>query len=307
MTKQTIHTCQENLKLIDLDQNLPGHTKFIGCWLWHSKDLTYIVDPGPCATIDHLIGELKKYGVTHIDYILLTHIHLDHAGGTAQVLKAFPDAKVYCHPLGIAHMIDPTKLWEGSRKVLGDVAQVFGEPEKISDNCFVTEPELNAHGIQVIMTPGHAVHHVSFVNNTILYAGEALGIRYPLKSKNLYLRLAMPPRFFPDQALASLDRLLALDVEPEKTAFAHYGLVNGCFEYIKKSRNQVLLWVSMVRKLLKTSPDNLEARFHAELMCKDSLCGHPVFDELEDDIKKRERHYLGNTIDGIRGYLISEK
>jgi glyoxylase-like metal-dependent hydrolase (beta-lactamase superfamily II) len=302
MNKKTA-TGTSTIDLIDLNQTLPGHRKFISCYLWRSKTLTYIVDPGPCASIKYLIKELSRLGVKHIDYVLLTHIHLDHGGGTAQVLKAFPYAKVYCHPLGIRHISDPSKLWEGSKKVLGEVAHIFGKPDKIPRTYFVTEQELKTYDIQVIMTPGHAAHHVSFVHDKILYAGEALGIRYPLKSKKLYLRPAMPPRFFLDQALKSLDRIFALDPEPEKTAFAHYGLADGCFEYVKKAQGQLRLWVSIVQYLLTQSDDNLKSRFHDELLLKDPLYGQSVFDELEDDIKEREYHYLSNTLEGIKGYL----
>ena len=116
------------LVCIDLDQpQLEGFRQFISSWLCVTDRCTVVVDPGPLSTIPHLAAELRRHGVDHIDYILLTHIHIDHAGGTGALLREFPGALVICHPEGIRHMIAPEKLWEGSQKVLGQLAEVYGE------------------------------------------------------------------------------------------------------------------------------------------------------------------------------------
>ncbi|NPA25310.1 MAG: MBL fold metallo-hydrolase, partial [Deltaproteobacteria bacterium] len=117
-----------NLTCIDLDEpRLQGFVKFISAWVYKSEELTFLVDPGPLSTIPHLLGELEKMGVARLDYILLTHIHIDHAGGTGELLKSFPEAQVICHPQGIKHLVNPEKLWQGSLKVLGHVAEIYGE------------------------------------------------------------------------------------------------------------------------------------------------------------------------------------
>ena len=84
---------------IDLDlPSQPGFRKFISSWLYRNNGLTFLVDPGPLATLPHLLTELRRLGVKQLDYIFLTHIHIDHAGGCGALLAAFPDAQVICHP-----------------------------------------------------------------------------------------------------------------------------------------------------------------------------------------------------------------
>lgn len=108
------------LTCIDLDQpSLEGFRQFISCWLYQDEKLCFVVDPGPLSTIPVLLKELQKQQVKSLDYILLTHIHIDHAGGTGELLRTFPQTKVICHPNGIKHLIAPEKLWAGSKKFSG--------------------------------------------------------------------------------------------------------------------------------------------------------------------------------------------
>jgi glyoxylase-like metal-dependent hydrolase (beta-lactamase superfamily II) len=293
------------LDLIDLDQDQEGFRQFLCCWVYQSSDLIFLVDPGPTSTVELLIDTLRKIGVRKLDYILLTHIHIDHAGGTKEVLDAFPDARVYCHQTGKKHIINPGKLWQGSVKVLGDVAELYGEPGPVPQENMATVSELGERGIVVIPTPGHAVHHVAFLRDDILFIGEAFGTRVPLASGRRYARPATPPRFFFDAAVGALDGLLELESEPKKVAFAHYGLSEGTFEWCKLAREQLGLWVDVVRELYAEGADELESRVFERLMEKDTMYGQGLFDELPEDIKKRERSFLGNTVDGLLGYIKS--
>jgi glyoxylase-like metal-dependent hydrolase (beta-lactamase superfamily II) len=238
--------------------------------------------------------------------VLLTHIHLDHGGGTAALLEAFPGARWYCHESGRKHVIDPTGLWKGSQKVLGEVAEMYGPPGPLSTDSMVgDEAELAAGGIQAIHTPGHALHHVSFVHDDVLFVGEAFGTRIPFESGALYIRPATPPRFFLDQAIGSLDRLLALDPEPAISIFAHYGQAPGAFEYARAAKAQLRRWVDAIRELAAESTDGLEQRLFDRLMREDPNYGQGLYDQLPDDLKVRERHFLTNTLDGMLGYVRS--
>jgi glyoxylase-like metal-dependent hydrolase (beta-lactamase superfamily II) len=291
------------LTLIDLDQPITGYRNFLSCWVWQSEELNYIVDPGPNSTIEHLLAELDRLGLARLDYILLTHIHLDHAGGTARVLEKYPRARVFCHPSGTAHLTAPGRLWQGSQKVLGEVAAVYGEPGPVFQESLCDEAEIGEKGIRVLATPGHAPHHVSFVHGDLLYAGEALGTRLPLPSGKPYLRPATPPRFFLEQAVSSLDLLHSLEPQPTRTAIAHWGLVDGARQWCLMAREQILLWVDAVRDLVQEGSVDLEQALFARLQDSDPYFGRGNFDELDEDLKQRERHFLGNTLAGIRGYL----
>jgi len=296
---------ENDLVLIDLDQPREGYRKFLSSWLASRGDLTIVVDPGPRSTSAHLVGELARRGVTRVDYFLLTHVHLDHGGGAAELLEAFPEARLYCHPAGVRHLVDPDQLWRGSLAVLGEVAEMYGAPNPVPADRIASETEISARGVRALMTPGHAVHHVSYLHGETLFVGEAFGTRSPLPSGALYLRPATPPRFFLDQALASLDSLRALAVEPALTAFAHYGSMPGAFEYAEAAKKQLLLWVETARVMKATAATRpeLDELVFARLQEIDPVYGQGRTDELAPDIRKRERHFLANSLDGILGWL----
>jgi glyoxylase-like metal-dependent hydrolase (beta-lactamase superfamily II) len=149
------------------------------------------------------------------------------------------------------------------------------------------------------------VHHVSFLHGETLFVGEAFGTRSPLPSGALYMRPATPKRFFLDQALASLDTLRALPVEPKLTAFAHYGSLPGAFAYADAAKRQLLLWVETARELkaTATSRRQLDELVFARLQEIDPVYGQGRYDELAPDVRARERHFLSNTLDGILGWL----
>ena len=117
-----VKSIDSNLKCINLDN-------FINTWIYISNDLCFIVDPGPTVLINLLKDGLDQLKINENDlnYILLTHPHIDHAGGVGKLLKFFPHAKVVCHSRGIKHLINPKRLWEGSLKVLGKAAEFYGK------------------------------------------------------------------------------------------------------------------------------------------------------------------------------------
>ncbi len=294
------------LEVIDLDQKLEGYRLFLSAWVFGGNDLTVVVDPGPSSTIDKVVDGIAAMGIKKVDLILLTHIHLDHGGGVSEMIKAFPDARVFCHESGRKHIIDPQRLWQGSVKVLGRTAEVYGEPGPVRAECMMTDAsELKARGISVIPTPGHAPHHVSFLIDDVLFAGETFGTRVPLASGHLYLRPATPPRFFLNNAIESIDRVLALDKEPLKTIFAHYGSTGDTFAWAGRAREQLVLWVDTIRALYAESEDHLEQRLYDRLMEVDPMYGQGRFAELPADIQKRERGFLANTLDGMLGHIKS--
>jgi glyoxylase-like metal-dependent hydrolase (beta-lactamase superfamily II) len=294
---------QQDLSLIDLDQPIPGHRRFISCWVRRAGDLDFIVDPGPRSTLPVLLDGLRRLGVDRLDFVLLTHVHLDHAGCAAEVLDAFPGSLVHCHAAGIEHLVEPARLWKGSLEVLGDKAAVYGEPTPVPAGRFASDEDLLARGIRPIPTPGHAVHHAAYLHDGVLFAGEAFGTSQGLPSGELYLRPATPPRFFLEQALASIDTLAALEPEPRLVAFAHHGSRPGARAIAGAAREQLLRWVAVARELLRDGEHDLEPRFFARLMELDPLYGQGRFDELDEDFQPRERHYLANTLLGIREYL----
>ncbi len=239
-----------DLHLIDLNQDKRGYRKFITSWLYRDADLAYVVDVGPACSADQLLDELRRLGVDRLDWILLTHIHLDHAGAAGHVAAAYPEAGVVCWPKAVPHLVDPARLWEGSLQVLGDTARQFGAPLPIAPERLLPPDRLAERGLRWLHTPGHAPHHLSFVHGDILYGGEAAGMTCPTRGGVLYMRPATPPRFYLDVALASLEKLRALAPAPARFAFAHHGLSRDPAAVIERGHAQLRLWMETVRELV---------------------------------------------------------
>ncbi|MBS3809080.1 MAG: MBL fold metallo-hydrolase [Desulfobacterales bacterium] len=284
------------LELIDLDIESLGYTRFISAWLYNGPDASFLVDPGPACTADKLLEALEEKGVDHLDWILLTHIHLDHAGGIGHLSRHFPEAGVVCHEKAVSHLIDPSRLWEGSRRVLGSLAETFGRIKSVPEERIVTgnDKELEG-GIRVIPTPGHAPHHQSFVFGQWLFCGELFGVFLDLDD-DIYLRPATPPRFVFEEFAASIERLA-----PEtdrKVCFGHYGMYNDGRRIAGLAETQLKLWLEVVRS--HAGNPNMKAIL-ADLKAND-----PVFarvDELPAQIFEREMYYIGNTIRGMLDYV----
>ncbi|PLX78567.1 MAG: MBL fold metallo-hydrolase [Desulfuromonas sp.] len=288
-----------NLHCIDLDMTaVEGFRKFVSCWLYHSAECTFVVDPGPLSTMPHLLAELNRYGVETLDYILLTHIHIDHAGGTGALVKQFPSARVICHPKGISHMVDPEQLWQGSQKVLGELAAVYGEIMPVPQENIGYADRLDKCGVRVFQTPGHAVHHCCYLFDDLLFGGEVAGVHAPIED-GIYMRPATPPRFLLEVALDSLQRMI--DLQPRYLVIAHYGLVEPAADYLRIASGQLQLWVRGIAQLSRGGESPDLAKVLAWLLEHDAYYRNQ--DRLDPDLVARELYFIGNSIKGMSEYV----
>ena len=230
--------------LIELRQDRPGFDRFIGSWLC-PYDKTVVIDVGPSRSVTKLIESLSVLGIREVDFVLLTHIHMDHAGGLAEFLDHFPMARAVCHSKAISHLVDPSKLWLGSQKTLGDLAEAYGPIRPVKKERLIPHTEARVEGIDIIETPGHAPHHLSFIIQENLFAGEAGGIYLAVKDWE-YLRPATPPVFFLKEFLGSIDRLLTAKDLP--ICYAHFGKANSSHRMLKRERAQFLLWETVLQR-----------------------------------------------------------
>lgn len=291
---------RDNLFLIDLDQPLEGYRQCISAWVCTIEGATIVVDPGPPTTIPHLARELKEAGFDKVDYLLLTHIHIDHGGGAGHFVQHFPDAKVNCHPKGIPHLVAPQKLWEESKKVLGQVAEAYGEiaPVPASSVSWREEIRIGTTTIEAVETPGHSAHHVSYRVGDVLFAGELVGVYVPLEN-GLYCRPATPPPFVHRAFQDSLSKAAALDVS--LVCLGHYGARSDVAAVFERAGRQLDLWLDAVHRHLRMRSDPFEEVVLADLIASDpSMAGWAL---LPKDIQARERGFCFNSIRGIRGYL----
>jgi len=232
------------LFLIPLDQDLPGFISFISAWLYRGEK-TFLVDPGPASTIPQLIQALESLAVKHIDAILLTHIHLDHAGGIGDVAQHFAGTPVICHKSAVKHLVDPTRLWEGSLKALGATAEAYGPIQPVPKGVIVETGRYAEPTVQPIETPGHAVHHVSYLVGKALFAGEAGGVFQRFDKDRTYLRPATPPRFFLETSIRSIDALMA--VPHDVLCFGHFGISKNTPKILGAHKEQIFKWAEVIR------------------------------------------------------------
>ena len=299
----SIQQFQDDLYLISLPIPIKGFDGFIGAW-FYAGDPVMLVDVGPTVSVPHLLNAIAEIDRGTPELILLTHIHIDHAGGIGRVANAFPQAKVVCHPKGVAHLIDPERLWQGSLKILGDVARAYEPIAPLPPGQVLDMEQLRIPQIECIETPGHAVHHLSYMIGDLLFAGEAGGVCLPLPDPTLYLRPATPPRFFLETSLKSIDRLI--DKKPQQICYGHIGLKDEALEMLKANRHQLLNWLELIRPFYhdsKGDPSIIPACIE-HLLAEDSLL--KGFSLLEDDHQERERGFLSNSIKGYWGYLESQ-
>ncbi len=284
------------LDLIDLDIDELEYYRFISAWLYRDGGETLLIDPGPTCTIPALFDALSKRGVERLDYILLTHIHMDHAGGIGHVMERFPEARIVCHEKAVPHLVDPSRLWKGSLKVLGNVAKIYGPIKPVpAANIVCTDAIPAAGGIHVIPAPGHAAHHMCFVIGKWFFCGELFGIFHELP-EDFYIRPATPPVFVLEDCLASFDRI---QPHAERTVcFGHYGMYLDGAAIFSTARRQLVLWVDVVRAHTD-DPDN--AAIIADLIDKDPV--YASLDRLPPQVRQRERYFTENTITGIRQYV----
>lgn len=294
-----INSASEGVYQVVLDPPLDGFADFISAWVVTGPP-SFLVDVGPASTSGQLMRALDIIGVSRPDYLLLTHIHLDHAGAAGAISRRFPETRVVCHAKGIPHLVDPAQLWEGSRKVLGPVAEGYGPLEPIPAERFIPAQEFQAGGISTLLTPGHAAHHVSYLTDRGLFAGEACGVRYQLGKGREYLRPATPPRFFLDVALASVDTLMAQ--APAGMMVGHFGMVADGTGLLKRHREQLLFWEEWLARMAgRHSAEEILDACAEGLLAEDPCLSD--FGAFPEPARKRERYFLKNSINGFLGWI----
>jgi glyoxylase-like metal-dependent hydrolase (beta-lactamase superfamily II) len=286
--------------LINIKQDRPGFERFIGSWVCQA-DINILVDVGPANSVSRLIESLEAMNVDRVDFVLLSHIHIDHAGGLAYVLKRFPMANVICHDKGIGHLSDPSKLWAGSRKALGELAEFYGAINPVKQEKLIPHTEASIKDLEIIETPGHAPHHLSFSYKRNLFVGEAGGTYVTVQGKE-YLRPAAPPKFFLRDCLKSVDQLLALEDQPIR--YAHFGENESSHQMLNRFRDQLKRWEEIIKKEMSEGKRPLVERCTDRLLEEDPEL--KAFHIMEPDTQKREAYFLANAVSGFVEFLENE-
>jgi glyoxylase-like metal-dependent hydrolase (beta-lactamase superfamily II) len=195
------------------------------------------VDVGTGHSVPGLLAALEAKGLPPgaVDYVIVTHVHLDHAGGAGEMMRRLPRARLVVHPRGARHMVDPSKLWAGASAVFGAeyVLRSYGAPVPVDASRIVEAKdgftlELGGRPLRFLDTPGHARHHVCVWDEASrsMFTGDTFGLSYrELASARgaFVLPTTTPVQFEPEALLASIDRLVAHS--PAAMLLTHYSRV----------------------------------------------------------------------------------
>jgi glyoxylase-like metal-dependent hydrolase (beta-lactamase superfamily II) len=213
-----------------------------------------LVETGTALSAPVVAQALEHLGVGPQDLatVVVTHIHLDHAGGVGDIAAMFPAAQVVVHERGARHLVDPTRLVASAHRVFGSVMDtLFGDlkpteasrVQALADTGWIDLG--GGRRLDTFHAPGHASHHIGLVDSHTgdLYTGDAAGVYIP---ETADVRPATPPPDFDlDLALASMDHMRRID--PQRLLFSHYGPVNDVHDVLARSREELIRWVDLVR------------------------------------------------------------
>jgi glyoxylase-like metal-dependent hydrolase (beta-lactamase superfamily II) len=250
----------DNLYIIDLKPN--GLENYIASYVLKGADSTAIIETGPTCSIQNLLKGLQEIGIKNkdIDYVMVSHVHIDHAGGAGTLIQHLPNARLIVHAKGAPHMVNPEKLWEASKQVLGEIAIAYQKIEPVPANQLVTPVDgtvIDLGGgvqLKVVETLGHASHHLAFFENKSkgIFQGDAAGIYVPQLGVTIPTTPA-PMRL--DMALASIQKMM--DTKPKWLYYTHFGPVNNAENQLKAYAAQLKLWEKTVTEALSES-NNLQ-------------------------------------------------
>jgi len=234
--KPTLYRHPHGITAVDAEYLYPGHA---AAHVIEDSGRAAFVDVGTNASVPYLLAALDELGIarTAVDYLLLTHVHLDHAGGAGQLMRELPNARALLHPRGAPHMIDPERLIAGAKAVYGDepFRRMYGElvpiaPARVQAVRDGERVQLGARTLELIHAPGHAQHHYVVIDaaHASIFTGDTFGISYRAldTDKGPFITPStVPTQFDPEQHLASVDRMLAY--APESMYLMHFSRVTG--------------------------------------------------------------------------------
>lgn len=237
------------------------------------------IDCGTNHAVPHMLDALRNAGLApdDVDWLILTHVHLDHAGGAGELMARLPRAKLVVHPRGARHMIDPSQLWAGASAVYGDdvMERTYGRLRPVPAERVVEAPDnhvvdLAGRTLRCLDTPGHARHHLTVHDEraNVCFTGDVFGLSYrqfDTANGPFILPTTSPVQFDPEALHASIDRLVAL--RPAAMYLTHYNRVEDVERLARDLHTQIDAMVGMARAAAHdhTDPAQRHETMKAEL------------------------------------------
>ena len=218
------------------------------------------VDTGTTRSVPNLLAALAARGLEpgQVDWVLTTHVHLDHAGGAGELMRHLPQARCVVHPRGARHLVDPAKLVAGSIAVYGEARyhELYGDIVPIPENRILVPDDgeriaLGGRTLELIHTPGHALHHYCIVDpgTRRIFPGDNFGISYrdfDVNGREFIMPTTTPVHFDPEAMIASVDRLMAYS--PVAMYLTHFGEVRDLQRLAAELKERVRAFVTLARQ-----------------------------------------------------------
>jgi glyoxylase-like metal-dependent hydrolase (beta-lactamase superfamily II) len=241
----------------------------------------YLIDDERKAIIEtatsweagRILEAVKDFGLNpaDIDAVIVSHIHLDHAGGAGFLLDEMSQAKVYVHERGFKHLVDPSRLIASAQAAVGPESRVFGTMRPIRADCLVSVKDretldLGRHELVFVDSPGHAPHELTVFDerNRCIYTGDAAGLYLP--GDEILMPVAPAPSFDLGKNLETFERILAL--EPRALLFSHYGPHTNPKEAIARMATLYPAWARLVKAKLAHAGENAVLREMYDMTCR---------------------------------------
>lgn len=274
-----------------------------------------LIETGPKPSVPYILEALKvlKIEPSALRYIIVTHIHLDHAGGAGTLLKHCPNATLLVHEKGRRHLIDPDRLLSGARQVYGEAFDSLLEDIEPVQAERIISPQNNqsidigsGRMLTFINTPGHAYHHLCIYDSLSqgIFCGDAAGLSFPVLAElgtEYYVPATSPTQFDPTAMLISLNHISAF--KPRHLYFTHFGVSSHPAQIIRSLRELIQKWLELAADayLLSSTWQDIETalwQYHeCDLIDRGIPAGHPALATVKDTLEisaKGLAHYLEN-------------
>jgi len=295
-----MHTKRLNDFMYLIDLKPGGLEHFSGSYVIKGKRVA-IVETGPRLTVENLLAGLKEMGIEkeEVEYVFVTHIHIDHAGGAGTLLPHLPNACLLVHERGVRHLVDPERLWISSLQVLGEIAELYGEFQPVPEERVLVAKEGmvvdlgDGVDLKVLEMPGHASHELAFYEKKSrgVFPGDAAGIY--LDRFNVILPTTPPP-FHLEMALSSLRRLI--EMKPRWIYYSHFGSASDAVKRLNTYAARLTLWGKIVLEGMKDGED-------FESICERISEQDPLTTDFEDYIEKHLIFSGGIVKPNVYGFM----
>ncbi|MCE7885276.1 MAG: MBL fold metallo-hydrolase [Actinobacteria bacterium ATB1] len=240
-----------------------------------------LVEPGPSTCHEAVMVGLAAMGLDELAQVVATHIHLDHAGGTGNLVERFPGAQVFIHQIGAPHMVDPSKLLASAERIYGEegMRELWGPITPVEPSLMhaVDEGDIIAIGpdrrLEVLYTPGHAKHHMSLIDSAtgIAMIGDSVGLTFP--EMEIVNPIVPPPDIDVELLVSQFKKYR--DREVPVLAFAHFGLKHDVGHILEESERRLRMWTDIAIRHRDETPEDVGARIRDATLTDLRGAGHP--------------------------------